>query len=97
MADQPSIEVLLEISRSEQDAQLSDFDSLDTKSGLVLGFAGVLIALVNGSGSFMGLIAVLLAALSAVAADSSFWPREFPSIDTTRLGDYAATGKTIDK
>lgn len=91
MAGQTSIDLLIDISRSERDAQLSHFDSLDTKAGLVLGFAGVLIALGNGSGSIMGQTAVFLAALSALSAVSSFWPRQFPSIDPTRLGDYAVS------
>jgi hypothetical protein len=95
MADQTSIDLLIEISRSERDAQLSHFDSLDTKAGLALGFAGVLIALGNGSGSVIGLTAVVLAALSAVAAVSSFWPRQFPSIDPTRLGDYALSERVF--
>jgi len=95
MADQTSIDLLIEISRSERDAQLSHFDSLDTKAGLALGFAGVLIALGNGSGSVIGLTAVVLAAQSAVAAVSSFWPRQFPSIDPTRLGDYALSERVF--
>jgi hypothetical protein len=68
---------------------------LDTKASLALGFAGVLIALGNGSGSVIGLTAVVLAALSAVAAVSSFWPRQFPSIDPTRLGDYALSERVF--
>lgn len=91
MAGQTSMDLLIEISRSERGAQLSHFDSLDTKAGLVLGFAGVLIALGNGSGSLVGQIAVVLAALSAGVAVSAFWPRQFPAIDATRLGDYAVS------
>jgi hypothetical protein len=49
MAARPSLDLLIEINQSERDAQLSHFDSLDTKAGLVLGFAGVLIGLGNRS------------------------------------------------
>lgn len=69
--------------------QLAHFDSLDTKAGLILGFAGVLIALGNGSGSLAEASSTILAALAAVASVASFWPRRFASIDPTRLGDYA--------
>lgn len=85
------MDLVIELSRSERAAQLSHFDSLDTKAGLVLGFAGVLIALGNGSGSLIGLGAIAFAALSATTAVASFWPRRFPSLDPTRLGDYAVS------
>lgn len=44
MASDSSLDLLLDINKSEREALLSHFDSLDTKAGLVLGFAGVLIA-----------------------------------------------------
>jgi hypothetical protein len=57
----------------------------------VLGFAGVLIALGNGAGSGAGTGSTTFAAIAALAAVSSFWPRRFPSVDPTRLGDYAVS------
>ena len=71
-----SLDLLLEINQSERHAQLSHFDGLDTKAGLVLGFAGVLIALGNETVSLFG----IAAAFTAGAAVASFWPRRFPSI-----------------
>jgi hypothetical protein len=91
MAKDSSLELLIEINQSEREAQLSHFESLDTKSGLVLGFAGVLIALGNGAGSVAGTGSTTFAAIAALAAVSSFWPRRFPSVDPTRLGDYAVS------
>ena len=91
MTDRTSLALLIEISKSERDAQLSHFDSLDTKAGLVLGFAGVLIALGGAPGSVLGLGSIILAALAAAMAVASFWPRQFPSIDPIRLGDYAVS------
>ncbi|MEA1902047.1 MAG: hypothetical protein U9N56_00815 [Actinomycetota bacterium] len=55
----------------------------------MLGFAGVLIALGDGTVSALGVLSILGSAFAAVAAVASFWPRGFPSIDATRLGDYA--------
>ena len=63
MARISSLDLLIEINQSERDAQLSHFDSLDTKSGLVLGFAGVLIALGNGAGTFAGTGSTVFAAI----------------------------------
>ena len=57
----------------------------------MLGFAGVLIALGNGAGSVAGTGSIGLAALGALSAVSSFWPRRFPSVDPSRLGDYAVS------
>jgi hypothetical protein len=91
MARNSSLELLIEINQSEREAQLSHFDSLDTKSGLVLGFAGVLIALGNGTGTLAGTGSTAFAAIAALAAVSSFWPRRFPSVDPTRLGEYAVS------
>jgi hypothetical protein len=91
MAWNSSLELLIEINQSEREAQLSHFNSLDTKSGLVLGFAGVLIALGNGTGTAAGTASIALAALAALTAVSSFWPRRFPTVDPTRLGDYAVS------
>jgi hypothetical protein len=89
MAARPSLDLLIEINQSERDAQLSHFDSLDTKAGLVLGFAGVLIGL--GNRSWLGVPSVLLAVLAAGMAVCAFWPRRFPSFDPSRLGEYAAS------
>ena len=51
MAARSSLDLLIEINQSERDAQLSHLDSLDTKAGLALGFAGVLIGLAIDRGS----------------------------------------------
>jgi hypothetical protein len=89
MDGKSSLDLLIELNQAERQLQLAHFDSLDTKAGLVLGFAGVLIALGNGAGGLAGTVSTILAALAAVASVTSFWPRRFASIDPTRLGDYA--------
>ena len=45
----PSLDVLEDVVRREYDAQERRSDSLDTKAGLVLGFAGVLVSLTPAS------------------------------------------------
>jgi hypothetical protein len=89
MEGKSSLHLLIEINQAERRLQLTHFDSLDTKAGLVLGFAGVLIALGNGPGTVAGAASTILAALAAIASVASFWPRKFASIDPVRLGDYA--------
>ncbi len=91
MTSDSSVDLLLQVSMAERNIQLSHFDSLDTKAGLVLGFAGVLTALVPDANSVLGIVSIGLAGLAAISAVAAFWPRHFPAIDPVRLGDYAAS------
>lgn len=50
----PSIEIVLEEVRFEREAQLQHFDSLDAKAGILLGFAGALVALAPSPVGFPG-------------------------------------------
>lgn len=85
MTGRSSLDLLLEINQLERQAQLSHFDSLDTKAGLVLGFSGVLIALGNDAASILGIASILVAALAAGWAVAAFWPRlSFHRSDTAR-------------
>lgn len=43
-----SLDVVREEVRAERGAQLQHFDSIDTKAGILLGFAGALVALAPG-------------------------------------------------
>jgi len=91
MAERTSLDLLLEVNQSERQAQLAHFDSLDTKSGLALGFAGVLIALGSQFEGFTGTGASAFAALASGFSLASFWPRDFPFFDPGRLGEYATS------
>lgn len=91
MASDSSLDLLVGINQSERNAQLSHFDSLDTKAGLVLGFAGVLIAVARDADSIFGILSIAAAAAAAVAAVAAFWPRDYPTLDPSRLGDYAVS------
>jgi hypothetical protein len=65
-------------------------ESLDTKAGVVLGFAGILVGLgataqpqVSSTGLFRS--GLLVAVLSGVLAVLAFLPRKYPVIETLQL------------
>ncbi len=81
----PSFDIVAEEVKTQVEQQQSQFDALDTKAGIVLGFSGVLSALggrvdgsVNGTSFGLAMIAALLAVLA-------FFPRRFPVIDLGTL------------
>jgi drug/metabolite transporter (DMT)-like permease len=65
----------------ERDKQLAHFDALDTKAGVLLAFDGVLIVISPGIQLAFQLPGIIFAALSALLALATFWPRKFPSLD----------------
>ena len=77
----------------------SHAESLDTKAGVVLGFAGVLVGLGATAQAFIasnlafeiGLGAAVLAALSAAFA---FLPRKYPVLQVLALRDYLTAPET---
>ncbi|MDQ3663723.1 MAG: hypothetical protein M3353_03565 [Actinomycetota bacterium] len=84
----PSIEVVLDRLLSEREAQLTHFEALDAKAGLLLGFSGVLIALVPdipGAALVLGSCLAIAAAISALVV---LWPRKFPVFEARRLRSY---------
>jgi hypothetical protein len=66
--------------------QLDHFDGLDSKAGIVLGFAGVLVAVAGAFGPLQvaGKIVSVSAALLALWA---FVPRKYPVLNTARFRD----------
>jgi hypothetical protein len=79
-----SIERIAEETRWEREAQLQHFDALDAKAAVILGFAGILIALATGHG-FLSLVGRLVAAWSGLMALFAFWPRGYPATNLRRL------------
>jgi hypothetical protein len=80
-----AIDVVAEEVRAERVAQLRHFDAVDTKAGVVLGFAGAITALSVGPVALVpeaGLLAAVLAGLFAVM---SFWPRKYWRTDLNAL------------
>ena len=74
-----SLPVLRDEVRFERDAQLRHFDGLDSKAGIILGFAGALAALAPREVNIIVDIGRLSAVLGALMALRAFWPRTFPS------------------
>ncbi len=70
-----SLDLVKEVVRDERAAQLSHFDALDTKAGIILGFAGALIVLSPSGRSVIIGIGKVSALASDVAAIATFWPR----------------------
>lgn len=81
-----SLDVVAEEVRREREAQLSHFDSLDAKAGIVLGFAGAVAALISNGGA-VALAARTVSVLAALMALGAFWPRQFEITDVRALRD----------
>ncbi len=79
-----SLAPILATVRSEREAQLRHFDALDTKAGVILGFAGALVALApSGNLIVEGGRAFSLA--SGLLALWTFWPRSYPVLELRSL------------
>jgi hypothetical protein len=82
-----SLALVKEVVRDERAAQLTHFDALDTKAGVILGFAGALIALSPSGRSLLVGAGKLSALASAYFAISTFWPRRFWNLDVLAVRD----------
>jgi hypothetical protein len=82
----PSVDLVASRVELQLEHQLKHFDGRDNKAGIVLGFAGVLGAIANGSEqlTIAGRIAAVGAALLSLWA---FLPRKYPVLDTRKLRD----------
>lgn len=76
-----SLEVVLEEVRGERAAQLEHFDSIDTKAGIVLGFAGALVALGSRQTYVLVDLGRGVGVLSGFLSLWTFWPRRYWSTD----------------
>jgi hypothetical protein len=93
----PSLELLYELSQAERDSQLTHFDALDTKAGIVLGFAGVLMALSGTSSGLWHAAALAASLVAATAAVAAFWPRSYPVLLPTELRGYLTSEETFTR
>lgn len=84
----PSLELVLEIARAERTLLANHFDSLDTKAGVVLGSAGVLIALSPDLGSWLSIASIVGSIFAATLAVATFWPRQQLSLMGDALKKY---------
>jgi hypothetical protein len=90
--DLPSLAILGEVAGAELSAMSAHAESLDTKAGVILGFAGVLVGLgataqpsLSKSVAFQ--IGLSLAVVAAVLAAWAFVPRRFPVLELRVLRD----------
>lgn len=88
-----SLELVASEVKSELEQQLRHFEGLDTKAGIVLGFAGVLVALSGKVEPLVGRVGLGLAALAALLAVWAFFPRTFPVLDLSQLRERYLTAE----
>jgi hypothetical protein len=86
----PSLSILVDQVASERATMDARAESLDTKAGLVLGFAGVLIGLgataqASVSGKLIFQVGLGVAGLAALSAAWAFLPRNYPVLDVYQL------------
>jgi len=82
----PSLDVVASQVEAQLEHQLRHFDGLDSKAGMVLGFAGVLVAVAEGIEPLV-IAGRIAAAGAALLSLWSFLPRKYPVLDTRRLRD----------
>ena len=83
----PSLDIIADEVRRERDRQLSHFDSVDTKAGIVLGFAGAIASLASRESSVLSLVGAIGASAAALLALWAFFPRRYPVLDLLPLRD----------
>jgi hypothetical protein len=86
----PSLSLIVEQVAAERETMNAHAESLDTKAGVVLGFAGVLVGLGataqgNVSDEAVFQIGLGVAVLSATLAAWGFLPRRYPVLEVFRL------------
>lgn len=73
---------------AERERHTAHAESLDGKAGILLGFAGVVVALRGGGrASWIGIAGLLLTALAALFAVLAFAPRPFAVLEVRHLRD----------
>jgi hypothetical protein len=82
-----SLDVVLEAVQRQRAAQLAHFDATDTKAGVILGFAGALVALSPSHHGIFIAAGRWTAVLSGLLAPASFWPRQYWQVDLRELRD----------
>lgn len=73
--------------------QLTHFDSLDAKAGIILGFAGAIVALAPSGQHLVLELGRAMAALAGLLALWSFWPRRYWHVDLRALRDLYLTAE----
>jgi hypothetical protein len=88
----PSLSLLSDEVASELTAQERRGDALDTKAGVLLGFAGVLVGLTVGRlHGFVTHFGTVLAGVAALLSAVAFVPRSYPTLALRRLRETYLT------
>ena len=87
----PSLELVAGEIRTERDALVRHLDALDAKAGIVLGSAGVFVAIGTRRLPPLGGAALALAVLSALLALAALMQQRFATGDVIGLRRYLAT------
>jgi hypothetical protein len=82
-----SLDVVWEQVRIEREVQLAHFDALDTKAGILLGFAGAVVALAPAGSLVLINIGRFAAVASGAFALWTVWPRRVWATDLRTLRD----------
>jgi hypothetical protein len=82
-----SLSVVREEVRAERDSQVRYFDSIDAKAGILLGFAGALVALSPVRTDVLVEMGRSVGIVSGFLALWTFWPRRYWSTDLRPLRD----------
>jgi hypothetical protein len=94
MPAMPSLDLLSQVVTAELEAHERRYDALDTKAGVLLGFAGVVVALtagnLHGGWAHTG---TAFAGLAALLAGGAFTPRRFPAVALLTLRDRYLTAE----
>lgn len=83
----PSASLIARAADRERDAQLRHFEGLDAKAGIVVGFAGVLVAVGRTAASPLALTGLVAAAVAALLGLASFGLRRYPVLGMRGLRD----------
>ncbi len=83
-----SLDLLLDTVRQERASQLSHFEALDSKAGIVLGFAAALVALSSDVSRSFRNVGVIVLSLAALLSAATFFPRQLPALDVRELRGY---------
>lgn len=90
---QPAARELLSQAEAEYDRAHQRFDAIDTKAGLVLGFAATLLGLtfsVTADGAAECLLAAsrIAAAVAGLTALRAAWPREYEQLALSKVREH---------
>lgn len=83
-----SLDVLAAEARDQLAVQLRDFERLDAKAGVLLGFAGLAVALSPDSAHVLMAAARLTSVVAAIAAVLTLAAGRFPIVDLVRLRNF---------